>query len=274
MARRAPDWCTLFAGTNCQRGCYTAASGNNGTSTSMKSALKLLSRTLRQPFNARYAFRRLDEYHAQPRTLDEVIHWAMNFGGDGYMRVKTMQIPSEITRLARAVEALAPRTILEIGTASGGTSLIWSYLASERVITCDLKDMTHQAPLFTRFPPPGSNCQVTLLSGDSHSAEFKSRVARELNGQQVDFLFIDGDHTDAGVTQDYNDYREFVRPGGLIAFHDIVENQPLDINQVFYLWQRLKQVGDVEEFIDDPGQCGFGIGILRVPEQGAPDLPA
>ncbi len=240
----------------------------------MKSALKHLSRTLRQPFNARYAFRRLDEYHARPRTLDEVIHWAMNFGGDGYMRVKTMQIPSEITRLARAVEALAPRTILEIGTASGGTSLIWSTLASERVITCDLKDMTHQTPLFSRFPPPGSNCQVTLLSGDSHSADFKSRVARELNGEQVDFLFIDGDHTDAGVTQDYNDYREFVRPGGLIAFHDIVENQPLDINQVFYLWQRLKQVGDVEEFIDNPDQCGFGIGILRVPEQGAPDLPA
>mgnify|MGYP001825583306 CR=1 FL=1 len=240
----------------------------------MKAALKQLSRTLRQPLNARYAFRRLEEYHASPRSLEEVIQWAMSFGGDGYMRVKTMQVPYEITRLAKAVEALAPKTILEIGTASGGTSLIWSTLATDRVITCDLKDMRHQAPLFTRFPPPGSNCRVTLLSGDSHSADFRERVVRELDGTPVDFLFIDGDHTEPGVTQDYVDYSGLVRPGGLIAFHDIVEKQPLETNQVYYLWQRLKQVGEVEEFINDPDQRGFGIGILHVPEQGAPALPA
>lgn len=236
------------------------------------SMIKHLSRVLRQPFNARYAFKRLEEYHARPRSLEEVVDWAMNFGGNGYMRVKTLQIPNEITRLAKAVEAIQPRTILEIGTASGGTSLIWSYIASERVITCDLNKMTYQAPLFTRFPPPASKCKVTLLSGNSHDPDFKARVARELNGTQVDFLFIDGDHTEPGVTADYLDYKEFVRPGGLIAFHDIVESQPLPINQVFHLWKRLKQVGQVEEFVNDPGQRGFGIGLLHVPEQGAPDL--
>ena len=161
--------------------------------------LKHLSRVLRQPFNARYAFRRLAEYHARPRTLDEVVDWAMNFGGNGYMRVKTLQIPSEIARLAQAVQAIQPKIILEIGTASGGTTLIWSHIASERVITCDLKDMTYQSPLFTRFPPPGSDCRVTLLSGDTHNPQFKDRVARELNGAQVDFLFIDGDHTEADL---------------------------------------------------------------------------
>jgi cephalosporin hydroxylase len=239
----------------------------------MTDFLKHLARVLRQPFNARYAFRRLAEYHAQPRTLEEVVDWAMNFGGNGYMRVKTLQIPAEITRLAQAVQSIKPRIILEIGTASGGTSLIWSRIASERVITCDLKDMTYQTPLFSRFPPPGSNCRVTLLSGDSHSPEFKARVARELNGAQADFLFIDGDHTEAGVTADYRDYKAFVRPGGLIAFHDIVENQPLPTNQVFRLWKRLKQVAQVEELVNDPKQRGFGIGLLHVPEQGAPELP-
>ena len=236
----------------------------------MPSFLKQLSRRLRQPFHARFAFRRLEEYHARPRSLEEVVDWAMNFGGGGYMRIKTLQIPSEITRLAQAVQAIKPRIILEIGTASGGTSLIWSYIAGERVITCDLNDMSHQAPLFTRLPPPGSNCRVTLLSGNSHDPAFKARVAETLKGEQVDFLFIDGDHTEQGVTADYNDYREFVRPGGLIAFHDIVENQPLPINQVYHLWKRLKPVAEVEEFVDDPKQCGFGIGVLHVPEQGAP----
>jgi cephalosporin hydroxylase len=236
--------------------------------------IKHFSRVLRQPFNARYAFRRLAEYHARPRSLEEEVDWAMHFGGSGYMRVKTLQIPSEILRLAQAVQAIQPKIILEIGTASGGTALIWSYLARERVITCNLQDMSYQTPLFTRFPPPGSRCRVTLLSGNSHGPDFKARVARELNGAKVDFLFIDGDHTEAGVTADYEDYKEFVRPGGLIAFHDIVENQPLPTNQVYHLWKRLKPLAQVEEFVQDPGQRGFGIGLLHVPEQGAPDLPA
>jgi predicted O-methyltransferase YrrM len=240
----------------------------------MSLSIKQLSRTLRQPFHARYAYKRLGEYHSQPRTLEEVVDWAMNFGGHGFMRVKTLQIPAEITQLAQAVQKLQPRTILEIGTASGGTALIWSYLASERVITCDLNEMTHQAPLFTRFPPPGSDCRVTLLSGNSHRADFKARVARELDGTPVDFLFIDGDHTLGGVTADYNDYKGFVRPGGLIGFHDIVEQQPLPTNQVYYLWEQLKHLADVEEFVNDPNQRGFGIGVLHVPAQGAPDLPA
>lgn len=240
----------------------------------MKTVLKKLSRALRHPFNTRHAFKRLEEYHAKPRGLEEVVDWAMNFGGGGYMRIKTLQIPSEITRLARAVQAIQPRIILEIGAASGGTALIWSTLASERVITCDLQDMSHQEPLFTQLPPPGSNCKVTLLSGDSHDPRFKARVAASLKGEQVDFLFIDGDHTEQGVTADYNDYKEFVRPGGLIAFHDIIEHQPLPTNQVYHLWKRLKPLAKTEEFVNDPGQRGFGIGVLHVPEQGAPSLPA
>lgn len=231
----------------------------------MPSFLKNLSRHLRQPFNSRYAMRRLKEYHAQPRTLSEVVDWAMNFGGGGFMTVKTLQIPQEITQLAQAVQDLKPKIIVEIGTARGGTSLIWSYLASERVITCDLNDMSLQRPLFSRFPPPGSKCQVTLLSGNSHEASFKARLAKELNGEKADFLFIDGDHTEAGVEADYNDYKEFVRPGGLIAFHDIVEKQPLPTNQVYHLWKRLKPGADVQEFVADPKQCGFGIGVIRVP---------
>ncbi|MGQ9861961.1 MAG: class I SAM-dependent methyltransferase [Thiobacillaceae bacterium] len=232
----------------------------------MQTSFKSLSRALRYPFHRLYAQRRLREYHAQKRSLEEVVDWAMHFGGGGYMKVKTLQIPWEITQLAKAVQAIKPKIIVEIGTARGGTLLIWSYLASRRVISCDLNDMHRQRPLFSRFPPPGSKCQVTLLSGNTHDPFFKEKLARELNGEKADFLFIDGDHTESGVEADYNDYKEFVRPGGLIAFHDIVEKQPLPTNQVFHFWKRLKVGADVQEFVADPKQCGFGIGLLRVPE--------
>jgi len=233
---------------------------------------KDLSRRLRFPFNKRAAFRRLAEFHARSHSLDEIVDQALDMGGSGYMRVRTVQVRSEIMRLAHAVAALQPKNILEIGTYQGGTLFIWAHLASKQAISCDLADMRFPGQLYQRFPPPGSHCQVELLSGDSHTAEFRQRVEAVFADDRVDFLFIDGDHTEAGVTADYLDYKHLVRPGGIIAFHDIVESQPVACNQVFGFWQRLKRVGRVEEFVNDPGQCGCGIGILHVPEGGAPDL--
>lgn len=231
----------------------------------MKKILKQWSRQLRLPFSRYLALQRLKQYHAKAKTLEDAVDWSMHFGRYGLCTVSTLQIPSEITRLAKAVEALNPKTILEIGTARGGTLLLWSRLAADKVVSCDLRDMRAVEPVFTAFPPPGSACRVTLLSGDSHQPAFRTRVEQALGGEQVDFLFIDGDHTEAGVTADFNDYRHLVRPGGIIAFHDIVEKQPFETNQVHRLWQQLRQAHQVEEFIDNPAQCGFGIGIIRVP---------
>ncbi|HHM06105.1 MAG TPA: hypothetical protein ENJ19_10245 [Gammaproteobacteria bacterium] len=78
-----------------------------------------------------------------------------------------------------------------------------------------------------------------------------------------ELLFIDGNHSEAGVEQDY---RHLVRPGGIIAFHDIVEHQPLSGNQVRSFRQRLRAEAETEEFVADSGLCGFGIGTIRVPE--------
>lgn len=208
---------------------------------------------------------RLAEYHQRSRSLDEIVDFAMKFGGGGGLyRIKTLQKRSEILSLAGLVRELEPEIILEIGTERGGTLLIWAALASQRVISCDIQDMHVQQALYSRFPPPGSECSVTLMSGDSHSMDFLRDVEAELAGQPVDFLFIDGDHTEQGVESDFNMYRRLVRPGGLVAFHDIIEKQPLQSNQVYSFWTRIKNDYEHYEFIDDPNQCGYGIGVLRM----------
>lgn len=232
---------------------------------SKDSAVKRLIQRVRMPQQRKAAFDLLKKYHSQPRSIEERVDWAMNFGSKGPYKIRTLQVPYEITELARTVEALKPRTILEIGTARGGTLLLWASLASERVISCDIADMSEQEALYCALPPPDSNCKVTLLSGDSHTQSFKQRVVQELAGAPVDFLFIDGDHRLEGVTADYENYRDLVRPGGIIAFHDILEKQPLPENQVYHLWKGLKQELDTAEFVKDYDQTGYGIGIVRVP---------
>ncbi len=230
-----------------------------------KELFRELSRALRLPLHRRRALRRLAELHARPRSIDEIVDAALDLGTQGWVKIKAQQIRSEILGLAAVVRALEPRVVLEIGTAKGGTLLLWSQLASRHVISCDLRVPGYRRALYARFPPPGSRCRVTLLEGSSHEAAFRASVEQTLGGEPVDFLFIDGDHTEAGVSADYGDYRGLVRPGGLIAFHDIVEKQPFADNQVQQLWKRLRAEPGSQEIVEDPEQCGFGIGVLCVP---------
>lgn len=84
--------------------------------------------------------------------------------------VLSLPILSEITTLAKEVAALKPKVILEIGTARGGASPGWAHIAEKKPITCDLLDEKGFAGLIRAFPPPGSQCDVSVMVGDSRSA--------------------------------------------------------------------------------------------------------
>lgn len=223
-----------------------------------------ISRKIRAPLNRRSAFKKLEQFHSKKRSLDEIIDMAMNFKTKGLYRVDSVQKRDEILALAAAVKSIKPRTILEIGTCNGGTLFIWSNLASDCVITCDLNKTKIREALYQSFPPPGSDCNVISLAGDSHDEKFLEKVKASLNGRKVDFLFIDGDHTEQGVKSDYYMYSPLVRKGGIIAFHDILEKQPTPNNQVYYFWKEIRQSANTEEFVKDYDQTGFGIGIIHV----------
>jgi len=60
-----------------------------------------------------------------------------------------------------------------------------------------------------------SNGAVRFLRVFSHEA------ARDWTAP-VDMIFIDGDHSDAGVRQDWADWAPHIVPGGFVAFHDSV----------------------------------------------------
>ena len=59
-------------------------------------------------------------------------------------------------------------------------------------------------------------------------------------------------------------YSPHVRPGGLIAFHDINESSYVTGNQVHRFWRELKASHETREYIDQnwPGG-GMGIGVVQ-----------
>jgi predicted O-methyltransferase YrrM len=105
--------------------------------------------------------------------------------------------------------------------------------------------------------------RVTYLALDSHEQETLSEVRRALAGRPLDLLFIDGDHTYAGVAADFELYRPLVRPGGLVALHDIVPGPAEAVGGVPEFWRQIRDQRAIE-LVADWDQGGWGIGVLRV----------
>jgi predicted O-methyltransferase YrrM len=62
------------------------------------------------------------------------------------------------------------------------------------------------------------------VEGSSHGKvvwieKFSQDAAREWR-DSIDLILIDGDHAEAAVERDWNDWNGFVRPGGVVIFHD------------------------------------------------------
>lgn len=62
--------------------------------------------------------------------------------------------------------------------------------------------------------------QVDLIFGDSKGNETENRLISSLNNDQIDILFIDGDHSLLGVASDISMYTKYVKRGGIVIFHD------------------------------------------------------
>jgi hypothetical protein len=179
------------------------------------------------------------------------------------------QHPEEIREFARWLLTRPLKNVLEIGTLKGGTAALWHELCTGRVVSIDLPDgrfggkdhgytwegaRRRNQHLESRFP------RFHGLLGDSHNPAAFEQVSSFMGKERFDFLFIDGDHTYDGVKQDYMMYRELVHPGGIIAFHDILDT-PFHRAAgclVSDFWKQLPP--HKAEIVNGNGQWG-GIGV-------------
>jgi predicted O-methyltransferase YrrM len=187
----------------------------------------------------------------------------------GCPAIQSQQIRSEFLELAKMVKAQQCKYIMEIGTYRGGTLFVFSQLADPHatVISLDFHFSflgkvygALQKPLLRKFVRNGKS--LFLLRQDSHLPETEQVVRNILKDNELDFLFIDGDHTYEGVRADFTMYSPLVREGGLIAFHDIAESG--GSREVHRLWEELKPNYRHSEFIHRTGSGAMGIGVLQV----------
>jgi predicted O-methyltransferase YrrM len=188
-------------------------------------------------------------------------------------RFRANQKQTEMLSLLKRLEEIVPGLILEIGSAMGGTLALFAAAAppDARFLSLDIEYPAPRREANASFIRQGQ--ALTTIECDTHKEATRKAVHRWLDGKRFDFLFIDGDHSYAGVKADYEMYSPMVRPGGLIGFHDIhpdyrtrfgkcTEN---DVGEVPRFWGELKsRMKDAAELIEDPAQDGYGIGVITV----------
>lgn len=95
---------------------------------------------------------------------------------------------------------------------------------------------------------------VRIVEGDCLLPETIQACKDVLDRDLVDWLFIDATHEYEPALKDYNNYKQFVRSGGYIGFHDVHSHQ-----EMTELWSDLKKEHTMAaEFLH-----GHGIGILQ-----------
>ncbi len=192
---------------------------------------------------------------------------------DQFPEFRPYQDAAELHAFLDRAVALRPGAVCEIGAASGGTLCALAHAARPSIIVS--VDIDFSRARLRALPRLGRSDQtIACIAGDSHAEPVRARVAAILNGRPLDLLFIDGDHSYAGVSADFDSYSRMVRPGGLIAFHDIVpdfttrfgRHTPAYSGGVPAFWGELtRRFAATEEIVASPDQDGYGIGLLTWP---------
>lgn len=121
--------------------------------------------------------------------------------------------PNDLVPLCSLAHSIGPRRILEIGCHLGAGALSLAVACPQaQVLTYDINP--HAGRLIDEAEPAlRDRIQRRLVSfpGD------RDRLLRE---EAFDFIYVDGDHTEAGARADTELALERLAPGGIIAWHD------------------------------------------------------
>jgi predicted O-methyltransferase YrrM len=226
---------------------------------------------------AELAARRLRRDAARANTLEELTELAFDFEHRG-VTIAPYQVKPEIVALLELIRARAPRRIVEIGTFRGGTLFLFTRVAAADALLISIDLLggrfgggypEERRRFYRSFACDRQ--RIELVLGGSHARATRDRVVAMLDGDDVDFLFIDGDHTYGAVRRDFEMYAPLVSPHGLIALHDIVPGPSEHVGDVPRFWTEIRAVCEVDELVSDWDQGAAGIGLVRPAE--ARDFP-
>lgn len=215
---------------------------------------------------------RMKTAERKPNNFQDYFHLIQRTRGPfGTRSLTATQKENEMIRLLAIASKLRLKSVVEIGTGNGGTFYMLCKAAERDAIllTIDLQNDWKRAVLLRSCSKRGQ--RIHVIRGNSQEQKTFEKVIRELGSKELDLLFIDGDHSLAGVARDFELYSKLVRPGGVIAMHDISPDYRTrygietgsNTGDVPLFWNAIKSGWRCQELVDDHNQDGAGIGIIE-----------
>lgn len=185
--------------------------------------------------------------------------------------VPIYQDEGELSRLRDMVKHIKPLRILEIGSLFGGTLWYWMQDAPGSVIVSvdtgvQSLDYRHEQIEFARETlwPIWARSNCVELYQVRHDSTNRTTINEVNHHAPFDFIFIDGGHSYEVAKADFENYWPMLRPGGIIAMHDIAypDDNPIGYG-VPLVWREVRQRGNWNEIIRDENPEGiWGIGVV------------
>jgi predicted O-methyltransferase YrrM/predicted phosphodiesterase len=207
--------------------------------------------------------RTLERLTAQTDTTHELLDAADEFEGFGrYRTLAPVQDREELVELVERLQRRGVETVVEIGAGHGGVAYALSNCVDtvSTVVSVDLNHTRERRRFLQRFVDAD---EVALVAGDSRDTTTVASVAAHLDGQPVDFLFVDGGGMYDDVTADFERYLPLVADDGVVGLHDIVTyRRHPDFAEQHLLWHDLQDRYATEEILRTPHQDVYGIGLV------------
>jgi len=158
--------------------------------------------------------------------------------------------------------------VLEIGSQFGGTLYYWLEGAEEGAKVANIDILQNMKPddaeslpdRWASWAPVGVDYKTFI--GRSDEPQIYEEVIQFLDGE-IDFLFIDADHSYEGAKRDFCKYGQHVRKDGMIALHDLVTPDFSPHIQVGRLWREIQAAGYRTQELQAGAKFG-GIGVVYV----------
>lgn len=117
------------------------------------------------------------------------------------------------------IESTEPTIYMEIGCYAGGSAILMLQRPNTTVISIDIgHPITKDAVLKNILDNNPLNNRFNYIEGNSHDHQTLDSVKRLTDN--VDILFIDGDHSYSSVIKDFEMYSSLVKKNGYIVFDD------------------------------------------------------
>ena len=113
---------------------------------------------------------------------------------------------------------------VEIGCYAGGSACLMLQRENTNVFSIDLGIPIHPSVVNENVNKLNKhNNNYNYIQGSSHDLNVFNKLSNHIN--EIDILFIDGDHSFDGVTKDFEIYSKLVKNGGYIIFDDYNDYQ-------------------------------------------------